>query len=52
MAEKKVPPVVIEVDRSSITGKFVTGQFADRHPKTTEHERYKVQPQPPTKRGK
>lgn len=27
--------------RSSTTGRFVTEQYADRHPKTTERERIK-----------
>ncbi|MGB0013968.1 MAG: hypothetical protein WBQ03_20385 [Candidatus Sulfotelmatobacter sp.] len=26
------------VSRSSITSRFVTDAYADRHPKTTEHE--------------
>ena len=30
------------VDRSAITGRFVTGQYAATHPKTTEHERVPV----------
>ena len=31
----------IVVNRSSITGEFVTEQFAKKHPKTTEKETYK-----------
>jgi hypothetical protein len=27
-----------EVDRSSITGRFVTERYAENHPNTTEHE--------------
>jgi hypothetical protein len=30
------------VDRSAITGRFVTGTYADRHPNTTEHEHVPV----------
>jgi hypothetical protein len=30
------------VDRSAITGRFVTGTYADKHPKTTEHEHVPV----------
>jgi hypothetical protein len=26
------------VSRSSITGRFVTDAYADKHPRTTEHE--------------
>ena len=31
----------VDVNRSSITGQFVTQQYANKHPRTTEHERYK-----------
>ncbi len=31
----------VDVNRSSKTGKFVTEDFAKKHPSTTEHERYK-----------
>jgi hypothetical protein len=27
-----------EVDRSAVTGRFVTGKYAESHPRTTEHE--------------
>jgi hypothetical protein len=30
-----------DAHRSSVTGRFVTERFADRHPNTTEHERIK-----------
>jgi len=30
------------VDRSSITGRFVTPGYAERHPRTTEHERVPI----------
>jgi len=30
------------VDRSAITGRFVTGTYADKHPRTTEHEHVPV----------
>jgi hypothetical protein len=30
------------VDRSAVTGRFVTGTYADRHPRTTEHEHVPV----------
>ncbi len=30
-----------DVNRSSETGQFVTQKYADRHPRTTEHERIK-----------
>lgn len=33
---KRIP--MKEVDRSSITGRFVTERYAENHPKTTEHE--------------
>ncbi len=29
----------IDVNRSSETGRFVTERYAERHPRTTEHER-------------
>ena len=35
----KVP--IQDAHRDSGTGRFVTERFADRHPKTTEHERIK-----------
>lgn len=31
----------IDFYRSSITGRRVTQEYAERHPKITEHERYK-----------
>jgi hypothetical protein len=31
----------ITVNRSAITGKFVTENYADKHPRTTETEHYK-----------
>jgi hypothetical protein len=37
-----------EVYRSSVTGKFVTETYADKHPKTTEKEHVYV-PAPKTK---
>lgn len=30
------------IDRSAITGRFVTGGYAARHPRTTEHEHVPV----------
>jgi hypothetical protein len=30
------------VDRSAISGRFVTPEYAIRHPRTTEHERVPV----------
>jgi hypothetical protein len=33
---KRIP--MKEVDRSSITGRFVTERYAEKHPNTTEHE--------------
>jgi len=30
------------VDRSAVTGRFVTPEYAIRHPRTTEHERVPV----------
>lgn len=44
MGEKKK-----QVDRSSISGRFVTHDHARRHPRTTETERVPVKP---PKRGK
>ena len=35
----------IEVDRSSISGRFVKPGYAATHPKTTEHEKY-TRPKP------
>jgi hypothetical protein len=32
---------VVHVDRSSISGQFVTGDYARKHPNTTEHQRIK-----------
>jgi len=31
-----------DVNRSSVTGKFVTQKYADTHKATTEHEKIKV----------
>lgn len=39
MADKKVPNQTSH--RSSQTGRFVTEQYAQRHPATTERERIK-----------
>lgn len=39
MSKTKVPTQ--EAFRSSETGRFVTERFAERHPKTTEHEHIK-----------
>ncbi len=30
------------VDRSAVTGRFVTGRYAQQHPRTTEHERVPI----------
>jgi hypothetical protein len=30
------------IDRSAITGRFVTERYAEMHPNTTEHERVPV----------
>jgi len=32
----------IKVNRSAVDGRFVTEKYADKHPKTTETERYHV----------
>ena len=32
----------ITINRSAVTGKFVTEKYADKHPRTTETEHYKV----------
>lgn len=37
-----------DVYRSSESGQFVTERYADKHPRTTEHEKVR----PPTKKGK
>jgi hypothetical protein len=42
----KAKPDTRPVDRSSVTGRFVTEQFAKSHPRTTEHQRVPV-PKPP-----
>ncbi|MBB5331781.1 hypothetical protein HDF14_005430 [Edaphobacter lichenicola] len=34
----------ITVNRSAVSGKFVTPQYAKSHPKTTETEHYKTTP--------
>lgn len=39
MSKGKVPTQ--DAHRSSETGRFVTERYADRHPRTTEHERIK-----------
>jgi hypothetical protein len=41
MANNKKSRSTIDANRSSITGRFVTHQYANRHTKTTEHERIK-----------
>lgn len=38
----------ITVNRSAVTGKFVTEKYADSHPRTTETEHYK---RPPPSKG-
>ena len=40
MAERKSVPTQTSY-RSSVTGEFVTRQYAERHPRTTERERIK-----------
>jgi hypothetical protein len=30
------------VDRSAVTGRFVTETYANKHPRTTEHERVPI----------
>jgi hypothetical protein len=42
MASKKTPPV--DVNRSSKSGRFVTEDYAKKHPATTEHEKIKRDP--------
>lgn len=37
-----------DVYRSPETGQFVTERYADKHPRTTEHEKVR----PPSKKGK
>ena len=39
MAGKRVP--IIDTNRSSKTGRFVTDNYAKKHPATTEHEHIK-----------
>jgi hypothetical protein len=42
----------ITVNRSAVTGKFVTEKYADKHPRTTETEHYRRSPSkstPPNK---
>ena len=39
MSKPKTP--TRDAHRDSGTGQFVTERYADRHPKTTEHERIK-----------
>jgi len=38
----KAKPNTRPVDRSSVTGRFVTEQYAKTHPRTTEHQRVPV----------
>jgi len=40
MATKKPP--VIEINRSAESGRFVTEEYAKKHPKTTETEHYRL----------
>lgn len=42
MAKKKT--VAVELNRSSVDGKFVTAEYAKKHPKTTqtEHRKKKI----------
>lgn len=42
MSRNKVPTQ--DAYRSSVTGRFVTERYAERHPRTTEHERIKHPP--------
>lgn len=39
MSKERVPTQ--DAYRNSVNGRFVTEQYADRHPRTTEHERIK-----------
>jgi len=41
MATKKTPTPTEDANRSSKTGRFVTEDFAKKHPSTTEHEKIK-----------
>jgi hypothetical protein len=41
-----------EINRSSVTGRLVSEQYAKAHPKTTEHERVRVPAPTPPKKGK
>lgn len=36
-------------DRSAVTGRYVTEQYAKTHPATTVHERTSPKPPPPSK---
>lgn len=40
----------IVVNRSAVTGKFVTERYANAHPRTTETERYTKPATPPKKK--
>lgn len=39
MATSKNPPKNQELDRSAVTGRIVTPEYAKSHPKTTVHEK-------------
>lgn len=39
MSKERVP--IQDAHRNSVNGRFVTEQYADRHPRTAEHERIK-----------
>lgn len=42
MAKKRT--IAVELNRNSITGQFVTAEYAEKHPKTTqtEHRKKKI----------
>lgn len=43
------PPPARTIRRSSVTGRIVTKQYADKHPRTTETERVRVPSRKPAK---
>lgn len=49
MTKNSRSPSTTTVNRSAVTGKFVTERYAQTHPKTTVTERVKT-PSPPPKR--
>ncbi|TDY98194.1 UNVERIFIED_ORG: hypothetical protein DFO49_0494 [Herbaspirillum seropedicae] len=50
MSKNSRSPTTTTVNRSAVTGKFVTERYAQSHPRTTVTERVKVQPASPKRK--